>query len=132
VPSLAVKSFRIWLLVVLAVLLPLRGVMAAAMACPNAHTHEQVRQQVHEHHAMGGMHGAHPEAASHPHGPNGGAHAAAGKCTLCSTCCSAAPMLASFAPTVVEPAGATTVFPRLRATAPVFWSDGPERPPRSI
>lgn len=131
-PFPAVKTLRIWLLLTLAVLLPVRGVMAAVMLCPNSGVHERVQQHVHEHHHMDGMHASHQESASHHHEPNGHAHTGADKCNLCSTCCSAPPMPGTFTPTVAaELTPSAIVFPRLTATASTYWSDGPERPPRS-
>jgi hypothetical protein len=128
-----VKVLRIWLLVLLAVLLPVRGGMAAAMACvPAAAAAAPSEVEVtdhHEHHDHAAAHHDHgagdPEvtaAAGHGHG----------ECNLCSAFCSVTP-LPSAAPTVAAPLDlAAAAFPSVGAPAPNFLSSGPERPPRSI
>jgi hypothetical protein len=128
-----VKVLRIWLLVLLAVLLPVRAGMAAAMACvPAAAAAAPGEVQLtghddhHDHAAAHHDHGAgSPEvsaAAGHGHG----------ECNLCSAFCSVTP-LPSVAPTVAPPLDLEgVVFPSIGAPAPSFLSSGPERPPRSI
>jgi len=59
-------------------------------------------------------------------------HGAAGKCNLCASCCSATPMLATFAPTLPPPDEQAATFPTFQALAPTYVSEGQERPPRSI
>ena len=117
------KTLRLCILLLVAVLLPMRGAVAAAMMCPPA--------------APGGHHAMHGvgEHAGHAHEHAPGAahdhHAASDKCGLCAACCTAAPLLSSMPrlslPDDVRAAG----FPALLAQAPSFVSDGPERPPRS-
>lgn len=138
------KVIRIWLLVLLAALLPVRGAIAAAMLCPPAAagTHSEMPRM--DHGAMAGAHEyAHQDHAQHEHadaglhGDHGGTHDDKGptshdKCNLCSACCSATPLLSTM-PSVPQPHGlATASFPDVFAPAPSFLSDGQERPPRSI
>lgn len=121
----------------LAVLLPVQGAVAAAMLCPVDGSGSQAELRIHavglsvapmdhmeaHHHAGGG----HVHAGSHHHGIGHG-----DKCNLCSACCSLTPLLGAFPSlaSMLEPAGAA--FPSLAAPAPTFFSDGQERPPRSI
>lgn len=115
------KLARIWLLLLLAVLLPLRGAVAAAMPCAAGSS---------------GMHGAqagHHGMASHVAG-QGQAHdhGAADMCNMCSAFCSLTP-LPSHAPALPEPEALPAVkFPDLSTPAPSFLSDGQERPPRTL
>jgi hypothetical protein len=114
-----VKTIRIWLLVLLAVLLPVRGAVAAAMLCPPANpAHEHADHQHAEHDADA------PGASGHDDG--------FGKCNLCCDLCSMTPMLSAL-PSIPTPLNLSSVsFPDLFAPAPSFLSDGQERPPRSI
>lgn len=141
-----VKSPRLWLLLLLAVLLPLRGAMAAAMLCPPAgagspteavagtHHHE------HEHEdaaPAGADHGearlaAHAHGASSAHDHGAATPAMADDCDLCAAFCSVATVLSS--PPAFDAAQDLGAFPYPNANAPSpsFVSSGPERPPRSI
>jgi hypothetical protein len=124
-----VKILRIWLLVLLAILLPLRGAIAAALPCEGIGH----RAPVEHAHVHPGMDSAGVEAvASHGHGGHHHDHAGVDKCNLCSSCCSTAPLLLTFSPTVAAPDSSSVEFPLLQAPAPTFQSDGQERPPRSI
>jgi hypothetical protein len=130
-----VKILRIWLLLVLAVLIPVRGAIAAAVPCAEEGIHQhagQVAAHAHAHalaHAMddadGHMHDAAVPMHHHDHG-------GADKCNLCASCCSATPMLTTFAPTIARLDEPPATFPVLQASAPTFVSGGQERPPRSI
>jgi hypothetical protein len=135
-----VKTVRIWLLLLLAVLLPLRGAVAAAMLCPIGGTGVQNEVRVNGH-ALG--HEAMDHAATHDHGAahdDGGArhdesghHASASdKCNMCSAFCSLTPLLSAFT-TLLEPLDSEPVrFADLSAAPPSFLSDGQERPPRTL
>jgi len=59
-------------------------------------------------------------------------HDGTDKCSLCASCCSATPLLTTFAPTIAQLEESAATFPRFQASAPTFVSDGQERPPRSI
>lgn len=135
------KSLRVWLLVLLAVLLPIRGALAAAMLCPDpgAAVPAQV-QSVHEGvHDHGQVHGAgHGEDATHAHANDSGEpddHFAAGgtadNCNLCSAFCSVTAVVDGSI-SIAEPQKVSTVFPHLYAPPPSFIPDGQERPPRTI
>ena len=132
----AVKVLRIWLLLLLAVLLPVRGAVAAAMLCPmGTASHEAVVDAAaqdphaghHGHDAGAGKHGH-----GHGHGHDQQGHATPDKCNLCSAYCSLTP-LASEPPSLPERLEPTAVkFPDVSSPAPTFLSGGQERPPRSI
>jgi hypothetical protein len=127
-----VKLVRIWLLVLLAVLLPVRGALAAGMACPNE---EESRQQMamHEHgsmrhdHAMMGAH-HHDQASVHDHHAPGHAD----KCNLCAACCAGAAMAPTVEAVFKPQKPAREVFAAPATPALSFVSGGQERPPRSI
>jgi len=118
-----VKTLRIWLLVLLAVLLPLRGAVAAAMPCEGI-GHHAPAQPAHAHHAM--------HAAPADHGAPHHDHAGVDKCNLCASCCAATPMPMMCSPTVAALDDRAATFPALRAAAATFLSAGQERPPRSL
>jgi uncharacterized Fe-S radical SAM superfamily protein PflX len=136
-----VKSLRIWLLVLLAVLLPLRSALAAAMMCHVAgtgvQTEVQMAEQAHDHgqahsrSASGDHHGAEPTSQAADHHDFANVGDPADKCNLCSAFCSVTGMVSGTA-TTAEPPSVATVFPHLYAPPPSFVSDGQERPPRSI
>ena len=137
------NAWRIGLLVLVAVLLPLRGAMAAAMLCSPALAGAQT--QAHAGAAGDSKHDAHTthEHVVHEHAQHDHDHSEhAGKvahtalddsaCSLCAAFCSATP-LPSGTPTLSAPSDYTSAaFPELRAATPSFVSGGPERPPRSI
>jgi len=140
-----VKILRIWLLVLLAILLPLRGAIAAALPCEgidhpapaeHAHLHAQTHMHMHMHmHMQHSMDAAGAEGGSSAAIDPGSHHhdqAGAHKCTPCSSCCSSAPLLLAFSPVVAALDGSSIDFALLQAPAPTFLSDGQERPPRSI
>lgn len=141
----AVRTIRIWLLVLLAVLLPVRGAVAAAMLCPPASERSPETVMMTgsgmDHHAMDVA-----EHASHEHADHQMQHAedvsdaqasgehddATGACNLCCDFCSMTPLLSTL-PSIPTPPNMSSVsFPDLSAPAPSFFSDGQERPPRSI
>lgn len=134
---LPVKLLRIWLLVLLAVLLPIRGAMAAAMVCPppagapvqqlGSHGGDHGHGD-HGHAEPGHAHSAADAAADHAHA----AGSADNKCNMCSASC-ATPPVPSAAGGLAAPLDlASAAFPDLPAPAPSFLSDGQERPPRTI
>ena len=129
------RTVRIWLLVLIAVLLPVRGAVAAAMLCPMGVEHAPVASAEHRHddRAVAADHHDHTDhehrglqAHDHDHGSS------ADKCNLCVAFCSITPLLSEL-PTVPAPQEVTTLrFPSYAAAPPSFFSDGEERPPRSI
>lgn len=128
------KLLRIWLLVLLATLIPVRGAVAAAMLCSAAGPGSQGELRVMDPRAAGGVHDAEAQAHHRHDGGAGHDHKAAqkDKCNLCAASCALTPLLS-------EPAGiseprdlADVPFPSITAPAPSFLSGGQERPPRSI
>lgn len=119
------RTARIWLLVLLAVLLPFRGALGATMLCPpamNAAGHDEHEHADHLHagHEVG------PSAAS-GHPTDG-----LDKCSLCCDFCSMTPLLSTL-PSIAKPPNPESVsFPDPLAPVPTFVSEGQERPPRSI
>jgi len=134
------KSFRFVVLVLLAMLLPFRGAVAAAAPCQDAgEAHRGVAERAlmnpHDRHVQGhaSMHAQH--AADHGSGihADGGLHGQpTPKCPVCVGGCNATP-LAEAVPGVSAPRlVAELVFPPFVAPEPAFHSEGPERPPRTI
>lgn len=132
------RALRILLLVSLTLMLPVRGVMAAAMLCPPSAA--GMGGAMHASPASTGEHAAHTHGAEH-HGTAivdaaaAGHHhetgAAADTCHLCSACCSVPPV-PSAAPSMPQPhAVAAGDFPAYTVPVPRFLSDAQERPPRS-
>ncbi|WP_132570212.1 DUF2946 family protein [Roseateles saccharophilus] len=114
------KTIRLCFLLLLALLLPLRGAVAATMLCPV----EGAGQQ--------GMHASATHAHAHAGTDHHDGHGSPDKCNMCSAFCALTP-LASDAPRLPEPAALPAVkFPEFPTPAPSFLSDGQERPPRSF
>jgi hypothetical protein len=121
-----VKLLRLWLLVLLAVLLPVRGALAAAMVCapagghagpPAHHGHADPA-----HDAAGSGHAGHGQMHSEP----------TDTCNVCSASCSATPLVQDV-PGIADPHGLTSSpYPDVAAAAATFLSDGQDRPPRSF
>jgi hypothetical protein len=140
-----VKTWRVLLLMLLALLLPVRGAMAAAMLCPpGGHGHAVAQalaaQPVHHHagHEHAGQHAGqnlhqhhHPEApADTPDAHAGDTHSSS--CHVCASFCSMTPMPSDI-PALPQPALVSSMsFPTWAAPEPLFLSDGQERPPRTI
>ena len=127
-----VKTLRIWLVVLFAVLLPVRGAVAAAMLCPITAPASTTASNA-QHAAMGHtLPGAMPDHAHLPHGQTDTQPASAGdECNLCCDFCSVTPLASSLPTLPTAQEHATLSFPDLGAPAPSFLSDGQERPPRS-
>ena len=140
------KTTRLCFLLLLTVLLPLRGAVAAAMLCSVGGSGMQSELRLQGHplgHDMAGGAMAHEHGTSHDHGHDhagadsqhaGDAHHQAGsdRCNMCSAFCALTPMLSAM-PTLLEPLDLTAVeFSDHAAPAPDFFSDGQERPPRTL
>ena len=120
----------------LAVLVPFRGAVAAAMLCPvgtsgsssELHSHEGPADHEGMDHAM-----AHWHANSHEATHSGGHdHSAHDKCTLCAAYCSLTPMVSAVW-SLPQPLDLPAIkFPDFSSPAPSFLSGGQERPPRTI
>lgn len=127
-----VKTLRLVLLLLLAVLLPVRGALAVVMACPptaGGGAGLMAMAVVDQ-----GLAGA-PAQMEDCHGEQDDAAADAqsheGVCHLCAALCALTPMTADMAGMVGSPEAVDAAFPRLSAAAPRFESDRLERPPRS-
>lgn len=147
------KTFRIWFLVLLTLLLPLRAAVAAGMPCAaGGNLHAAATSPTSLHQPQGHAHGEmdHPgqagqDRAAHHAGPaadeasaDPGAEAVASvvssadSCSLCAGCCGGTAIVSSL-PTVAAPnAFGAVAFPLVAVAAPGFIPDGLERPPRSI
>ena len=146
------KTLRLWLLVLLAILLPIRGAAAAAMLCPPVGSAGQTQGALAEHHPAAAAErvidpdmdqAAELALDLHQHGPAQHRQAQPGHhdhqrpsgapdaCNLCAALCSVTPMLSS-PPTLDMPPQVSTVFsPELAAQPPSFVSGGQDRPPRT-
>jgi hypothetical protein len=134
-----VKHLRTVILVLLTVLLPVRGAVAATMLCAGAApvhgTVAAVGDAGHDPHAGHGMAAPHTGAHESAHAdapddaPSGG-HASA--CQFCAGggCC-VTPL--AFAPPAVQSPHRVTVavFPTLTARVTAHYPDGQDRPPRT-
>lgn len=131
------KHLRVFILVLLAVLLPVRGAMAATMLCPPGEdASSAVGVTPHDHHDTQPDHDMPADHAAHHHNEDvpddaspSGEHPAT--CHLCASgCC-----MASIVGTVpaLGPPGLTwsVTYPAFTAPAPAFHSGGPDRPPRT-
>ncbi len=134
------KNLRHALLILLMLLLPLRGAVAAAALCPLADAAPATAMATNPSmvagpagHAMGAHRDAADQGAGAEADHGAGHHADShDKCNLCSACCAATPLM-STVPAPFEPLAAAAVgFPALQAAAPSFIVTGPERPPRSV
>jgi hypothetical protein len=128
------KNLRFWLVVLIAVLLPLRAAVGAVVLCPVGSGAEVMLAHAHD---TGGVHehAAAPQDGHHTHhDPHDGHHQhtdADGKHKLCVAFCSVVPMV-SDAPTVpVLSAPGAVRFPACANALRSFVPDGEKRPPRS-
>src|SRR5687767_263529 len=111
-----VRTVRICLLLLLVLLIPARGVVAATMLCLPAGSASQNEQRAedHAHHGHMGHDAADSQADAGHH--DGGHHPDGGsKCTLCSACCSSAPLLHSVPGVVAAQDLSSATFPDLSA-----------------
>ena len=132
------KTVRLLLLVLLALVLPFRGALANVAHCAGgASEFEHSVPLVHDHGAdhaqqVVAHHEVHDHAGAQGDGGKASASASVDKCKFCTASCSATPCM-SAAPTVATPAVvADAAFPPVLAPPPSHPSDGQERPPRSI
>jgi hypothetical protein len=137
-----VKHLRVVVLVLLSLLLPIRGAMAAAMLCPGEGSGRSSVVAVEQGDAaMPAEHGLHNEQATAHHHPSRGdvsdhdtsvsdGHPTA--CQVCASGCCLTPL--AFAPPSVQARVLTTsaVYPALTLDIPDFESGGQDRPPRTI
>jgi hypothetical protein len=152
-----VKMLRVCLLLMLVVLLPWRGAVAAAMLCPSASMPASLGAQGHhdapgtpsaggaphwqaEHHGHSGHHDLdHRQAVTGDAIDTSPVHqthdqpppSTDGKCQLCAATCALSTLPPPASDLPQPPAMAASAFPPLVAPAPDFLSGGQERPPRS-
>lgn len=130
------KHLRIIILVLLSILLPVRGAMAATMLCPDGErmgTAAVAEAVGHDDHSMHAGHtGAHSlDADEAPTTePSSDCHPAT--CHFCASACCMASMVGTVPPLAEPVAGSSVTFPTLNARIPAFQSDGQERPPRTL
>lgn len=150
----AVTRFRTLLLLLVALLLPIRGVVAATMPCAGmgqgqrvvmAHAHPVLAEGAGEPqhaHVHAGAHGhvespdpsqgmadddtAKPASSDAPDG------AVSDTCHLCASGCGVAVLLMSLPAGLAEPPAAPVCFPALALPPLDFQLDGQDRPPRSF
>lgn len=120
-------------MLLLALLLPIRGAVAAAMPCAAVGAGQgapamAMSMAATPHEAMAQADPAHCLHDAQPAAGHG--HAAGSGCSLCGDICSMTP-LPGVPPTVPAPLAPPSVaFPDVSAPTPSFLSEGPERPPR--
>ena len=141
-----VKVMRVFVLLLVCLLLPLRGTLAATLPCAqqgSAGTLNAATDQVY--HGMpcnaagadGPMHD-HRHGASHDSAhrlspdDEDGANSQGDSCHVCCASACAAALTAAAAGTPDALPVLSTVFPALHVPAPDFQSDGQERPPRTV
>ena len=139
-----VKVFRLYLLVLLTVLMPLRGAMAHVQSCASGNGNMVVQATAQANHELSHADSHRMNHADHGHdhllASSGGAtdtdptqsHGHQGKCSSCTlTCASACVALpSSMGMTVMQ--AVSPKFPSLTTLTSQFLAEGPERPPRSL
>jgi len=139
-----VKVFRLYLLVLLTVLMPLRGAMAHVQSCASGNGNMVVQATAQANHELSHADSHRMNHADHGHGhslaSSGGAsdtdpaqsHSHQGKCSSCTlTCASACVALPSSTGMPVIQA-VSPKFPSSTTLTSQFLAEGPERPPRSL
>ena len=122
-----VKLLRILLIALLALLLPLRGALAAVTVCGEMDHGVQTEQPAHDHTSHGHGDDGRGDGHSPGHGHDGITHVA-----KCGVSCAVTPLASSEPHVAGLVAVATITFPAYGAPAPSFISGGPERPPRTL
>ena len=136
------KNLRTWLLLLLVIVLPVRGAIAAAMLClPQSDARSE--SVVVDHHG-GGMASAGHDHAQHSHDhaqhshdasaaqqKDGGGAVDSHDCNLCASFCSLT-LLISDPPDWGHLPAQADLNPAPSSSVPSFVSDGEERPPRTI
>lgn len=146
----SVKTIRFLVLLLVVLLLPFRGVVAATMVCTNAaagsvgvvHAHQGMPH--HDGSVPGANGPGHPPAeADAGHAGHDGHDGAEGDsssggesggetCSVCASGCHAAAVVTELPALWAPPITASVVFPALCVPVPDFHSEGPERPPRTV
>jgi hypothetical protein len=142
-----VKTWRIWLILLMAVLIPVRGAAAASVLCPigssgssarihvvdNVPTHNARDEARANHHAEISEQASELDHACDSTGEerNSDEHAANDGCKTCAAHCSVIPLLSSL-PIIPQPFDwALGKFSELRDASSSFVADGEDPPPRT-
>jgi hypothetical protein len=134
-----VKHFRIFILVLMSLLLPIRGAVAATMLCPEGEgpsTAAVVAEQ--GHHDMRADHEMHADHAASHHHDTGATHddSSSGEhptnCHFCASGCCMASMVGTAPSLGAACLTSSITVPALTTRIPAFQSDGQDRPPRTI
>lgn len=138
IASKAVKKLRVWLVVLLAIVLPIRGAVASSMLCeaPGAltstasHSHQPAQDHTSAHDDVQPVLDIAHDDTLASHGESLGGEDA---CNLCVVYCGSGAVLVSQVLTAPAPLDLVSpLIPVLAAAAPSFVPDGLERPPRTI
>jgi hypothetical protein len=125
-----VRQLRIFILVLLAVLLSVRGAVAAAPLCPHGEATSSVAMLAEQ--PAHAMHAAHHHAGADAPDRDSSAHDHPSTCHFCASGCCMASMVGTV-PSLAQPGLTSSVaFPALTAPVTGFQSDGQDRPPRTI
>lgn len=127
------NALRLWVVLFVALLLPLRDAVAATMRCAvppaAAGTVQADAPPQAVRHALPSCHEEAGAAVEEEQAPDEGA--SPGACPVCASGCHAAALTLA-APRVPGALPRTAAaFPPLHVPAPAFEADGPERPPRT-
>ena len=133
------KRFRILILVLMAILLPIRGAVAATMLCAEGEaTGTATVVAEHQHHDMtAGQEMRADRSASHQHaGGDAAGDSSSGKHPTTCQFCASGGCTASIVGTVPslgqQSLTSSVSFPALTTRVTVFYPDGQDRPPRTI
>ncbi len=137
---LDVSRLRIFILVLIAVLLPVRGAVAASMLCPQGvGTNEAAFVAEHGHHDVHSERGMHAGVSAVHHDASAEAtnnDSSSGEhpttCHFCAGGCCMACIVNTFSSTGQSELNSSVSFPALTAPAASFQSGGQDRPPRTI
>lgn len=137
------------MLLLVALLLPIRGAVAATMVCAEmggagqrvtsaAHAHQGLDMAAADavdghHHGDAQAHEGHHAHAA-PDGASAGSTdgATSDTCHICASGCGVAALLTAFPGPLVAPPQALTLFPSVAVPPLNFQLDGQDRPPRTI
>lgn len=127
------KHLRIFILVLLALVLPVRGAVAAAMLCPegvgtgvvalvaeHGHQDRQVDEVVSHHH---GMDSTIDDSSLGEH---------VSTCQFCPSGCCTASMVGTVASSGQPSLNSSVSYPALTVPSPAFQAGGQDRPPRTF
>lgn len=128
------KHLRIIILVMLSILLPVRGAVAATMLCSDGEgTGTAAVVAGHDDHDVRADHSsAHHDAGEDAPDADSTSADHPATCHFCASGCCMASIVGTV-PSLGEPRlTSSVIFPALTARIPAFQSDGQERPPRTI